>query len=83
MWQGMLQVYAAQALDFIMNKEVYAMNSQVKIPGGDELITVELTLKEAIALSGIRFHDEPHLVLDARKKLKRRVKDAQIEADVH
>ncbi|GIQ70242.1 hypothetical protein DUZ99_06440 [Xylanibacillus composti] len=58
------------------------MNSQVKIPGGDEKITVELTVKEAIALSGIRFNEEPHLVLDARKKLQQRVKDAQSKANI-
>lgn len=44
--------------------------SQVKIPHGEEKIKVELTVKEAIALTGVRFNDEPKLKLDAYKKLK-------------
>lgn len=44
--------------------------TQVKIPHGEEKITVELTVKEAIALTGIRFNSEPKMLFDARKKLK-------------
>lgn len=46
------------------------IDSKVMIPNGDEMIKVELTVKEAIALSGIRFNEQPDLVLEARKKLK-------------
>ena len=35
--------------------------SQVKIPHGEETIQVELTVKEAIALTGIRFNAEPKI----------------------
>jgi hypothetical protein len=51
------------------------MESQVKIPNGEEKITVELTVKELIALTGVRFNNQPDLVLDARKKLKHTLED--------
>ncbi len=51
------------------------MEQQVKIPKGEEKITVELTVKEAIALTGVRFNGQPDLVLDARKKLKHTLED--------
>ena len=44
------------------------MNS-MKIPHGDDLVTVELTVKELMALAGIRFHGNHRLEIDARKKL--------------
>ncbi len=44
--------------------------SQVKIPNGEEKIMVELTVKEAMALTGVRFNSEPKMLFDARKKLK-------------
>jgi hypothetical protein len=43
--------------------------SSVKIPRGDDKITVELTVKELMALAGIRFHGDHRLEIDARKKL--------------
>lgn len=46
------------------------MNSTVFIPEGNDKITVELTVKEAIALTGIRFNGDPQLVMEARKKLQ-------------
>ncbi|MFD2671198.1 hypothetical protein [Marinicrinis sediminis] len=51
------------------------MDSQVKVPKGEEKIMVELTVKEAIALTGIRFNGEPHIKLGARKKLMNQIKD--------
>jgi len=45
------------------------MENQFKIPIGDEKITLELTVKEALALAGTRFL-EPNVVIDARKKVK-------------
>lgn len=50
------------------------MENQIKIPYGDEKITLELTVKEALALTGTRFL-EPNVVLDARKKLKSTIHD--------
>lgn len=51
------------------------MDSNVFIPDGDDKIMVELTVKEAIALTGVRFNDDPNTVLDARKKLKHSLDD--------
>jgi hypothetical protein len=46
------------------------MDSPVKIPNGEEKITIELSVKEALALSGERFNYQPEVALDARKKVK-------------
>ncbi|HEY0827764.1 MAG TPA: hypothetical protein VGE40_06700 [Bacilli bacterium] len=51
------------------------MDSNVFIPDGDDKITIELTVKEAIALTGVRFNGDPNAVLDARKKLKHTLDD--------
>ncbi|TYP70133.1 hypothetical protein [Paenibacillus methanolicus] len=45
------------------------MNGQVKIPQGDQKVTVELTMKELMALAGIRFHGNHNIEVSARKKL--------------
>lgn len=48
------------------------MSTQVKIPRGDETIDIQLTVREALALSEyVNFIDNPKLKNDARKKLKR------------
>mgnify|MGYP001128804393 CR=1 FL=1 len=49
--------------------EVIDMNS-VKIPQGEEKVTIELSLKEAIALTGVKFHEQPELATIARRKVK-------------
>jgi hypothetical protein len=54
------------------------MNSNVSIPNGDQKIKVELTVKELIALTGVRFNEQPDLVLEARKKLKHSLEDSMI-----
>ncbi|WP_235886221.1 hypothetical protein [Paenibacillus cymbidii] len=46
------------------------MQTHTMIPDGDRTITLELTVKEAIALSGIRFNDQPQLATVARRKIK-------------
>ena len=45
------------------------MNTQVKIPQGDEKVMVELTRKELMALAGIRFYGNHNIEVSARKKL--------------
>lgn len=40
-----------------------------KIPQGDEVLTVELTVKELIALTGVRFNHNQSLKVSAHKKL--------------
>lgn len=48
------------------------MNTTFEIPNGDDTITVELTVKEAMALSGgIRFRPESKIALNAKKKVQR------------
>jgi len=43
--------------------------NMTKIPQGDEVLTVELTVKELIALTGVRFNDNNSLKVSAHKKL--------------
>ena len=43
--------------------------NQVKIPHGDEKVTVQLTVKELMALTGVRFRDNHKIEVAARKKL--------------
>ncbi|WP_028612093.1 hypothetical protein [Paenibacillus harenae] len=40
-----------------------------KIPHGDDKVTVELTVKELMALTGVRFHNNHGIEISARKKL--------------
>ena len=49
------------------------MSSNVMIPQGEEKIMVELSVKEAIALTGVRFHNNHELMLDARKKVQQSI----------
>lgn len=43
--------------------------STTKVPQGDELVTVELTMKELIALTGVRFNEDRQIKINAYKKL--------------
>lgn len=43
--------------------------NMTKIPQGDEVLTVELTVKELIALTGVRFNDNHAIKISATKKL--------------
>ncbi|WP_308635907.1 hypothetical protein [Paenibacillus silvisoli] len=45
------------------------MDNQVKIPHGDEKVTVELTRKELMSLAGIKFYGNHNVEVSARKKL--------------
>ncbi|GGG77011.1 hypothetical protein [Paenibacillus radicis (ex Gao et al. 2016)] len=45
------------------------MSQTTKIPHGDEKVTVELTVKELMVLSGVRFPNNHLLEVSARKKL--------------
>jgi hypothetical protein len=48
-------------------------NSNVLIPQGEDKIIIELSVKEAMALTGVRFFADHESVLDARKKIKESV----------
>jgi hypothetical protein len=45
-------------------------NNNVQIPQGEEIIRVEMTVKEALALTGTKFNQNHKLETDAIKKLK-------------
>jgi len=46
------------------------MASNVKIPQGDDTLKVELTIKEAMALAGIKFHSNHSVEVSAKRKLQ-------------
>jgi len=46
------------------------MASTVKIPQGDETMKVELTIKEAMALAGIKFHNNHNVEVSAKRKIQ-------------
>jgi len=50
-------------------------NNNVQIPQGEEIIRVEMTVKEALALTGTKFNQNHKLETDAIKKLKRSLAD--------
>ncbi|GLX67639.1 hypothetical protein [Paenibacillus glycanilyticus] len=62
------------------------MTVQARIPHGDEKVTIELTVKELMALSGIRFHNNHHIEISARKKLNQVIestcRDIQAEGPI-
>lgn len=43
--------------------------SMTKVPAGDEKVTVELTVKELLALTGVHFHSNHDIKISARKKI--------------
>jgi hypothetical protein len=59
--------------------EVTAMNTVVRIPQGDDTLKVELTVKEAMALAGIKFHNNHTIEVSAKKKLNHIIEDHYIE----
>ncbi|NOU70067.1 hypothetical protein GC098_01215 [Paenibacillus sp. LMG 31458] len=50
-------------------------NNSVQIPQGEELIRVEMTVKEALALTGTKFNHNHKLETDAIKKVKQSLED--------
>ncbi|QAY66709.1 hypothetical protein [Paenibacillus protaetiae] len=51
------------------------MSLTAKIPHGEETVTVELTVKELMALAGIRFHGNHTIEVSARKKLNEAIEE--------
>jgi hypothetical protein len=51
------------------------MDSNIMIPQGEEKITIELSVKEALALSGVKFAHNHELALDARKKVQQSIEN--------
>ncbi len=58
------------------------MSTVVRIPHGDDTLKVELTLKEVMALSGIKFHGNHTIEVSAKKKLQEALED-HYEIDDH
>lgn len=52
--------------------------NMTKIPNGEEKITVELTVKELMSLTGVQFHANHDIRISARKKLNRVLEDARV-----
>jgi len=55
------------------------MTHEVAVPHGEEKITIELTVKEAIALTGYRFNEQPQLLTEAKKKVKQSVENKMLK----
>ncbi|MBH5317386.1 hypothetical protein I6N90_06105 [Paenibacillus sp. GSMTC-2017] len=49
--------------------------NMTKIPNGDEKVTVELTVKELMALAGVQFIANHEVKISARKKLNEVLSD--------
>lgn len=58
------------------------MSMVVRIPQGDDTVKVELTLKEVMALAGIKFHNNHTVEVSAKKKLQHALED-HYEIDDH
>ena len=50
-------------------------NNFVQIPHGEEIIRIEMTVKEALALTGTKFNQNHKIETDAIKKLKQSLAD--------
>jgi hypothetical protein len=50
-------------------------NNFVQIPQGEEIIRIEMTVKEALALTGTKFNQNHKLETDAIKKVKQSLED--------
>lgn len=57
------------------------MAVQLMIPQGDRVMTVELTVKEAMALAGYRFNQDTGLSAGAKRKLKHAVEAALLQQE--
>lgn len=55
------------------------METVVRIPQGDDTIKVELTVKEAMALAGIKFHHNHKVGVSAKRKLNHAIEDQLAE----
>jgi hypothetical protein len=59
----------------IDTRGVITMNSSLQIPQGEEIILVEMTVKEALALSGANFPQNHKLETSAIKKVKQSIEN--------
>ncbi|GAA3402817.1 hypothetical protein GCM10020370_16120 [Paenibacillus hodogayensis] len=60
------------------------MNTTFEIPNGNDTVMVELTVKEAMALSGgMRFRPESKVALSAKKKVQKVLERKMIPQSDH
>ncbi|WP_123043732.1 hypothetical protein [Cohnella candidum] len=59
------------------------MDSVVRIPQGDDTVKVELTVKEIMALAGIKFHGNHKIEVSAKKKLNHILEDQYVDDHRH
>jgi hypothetical protein len=57
--------------------EAIQMESNIKIPNSNENITVNLTVKEILSLSGDKFNQDHSTLVQARKKIKQQLEQHQ------
>lgn len=53
------------------------MENNIKIPNSNENITVSLTVKEILSLSGDKFSQDHSTLIEARKKIKQQLEQHQ------
>ncbi len=56
------------------------MTTTFSVPQGEEKVTIELTVKEAMALTGVRFNNNPEVLPNAKKKL---IKKLEQKKELH
>ncbi|TBL80344.1 hypothetical protein [Paenibacillus thalictri] len=59
------------------------MNSEQHNQIGKETISVELTINEALALTGVRFNQNHQLEVDALQKIKRMLEHKLLPEQAH
>jgi hypothetical protein len=59
------------------------LSTIVRIPQGDDTVKVELTLKEVMALAGIKFHNNHNVEVSAKRKLNVALEDHYEIEDHH
>jgi chromosomal replication initiation ATPase DnaA len=57
--------------------EAIQMNNNVKIPKENEEVTVHLTVKELLSLSGDKFNQDHSTLIAARKKIRQQIEQHQ------
>jgi len=61
----------------IILKEAIKMNNDFQIPKSNEEVTVHLTVKELLSLSGDKFNQDHSTLILARKKLRQQIEQHQ------
>jgi hypothetical protein len=57
--------------------EAIQMENNIKIPNSNENVTLSLTVKEILSLSGDKFNQDHSTLIEARKKIKQQLEQHQ------